>query len=265
MKTGKMLLVVLALGMLSGSALATQLVLQNGLNSYTGTQDTHLKANQLERDYGGSDAFLVQGEGIGCYGQSLLKFDISGVPAGQTIDDATLRVYFASHLLTGWQRLKVYPMLVDTTIGTLDGDPAPVGIVDMHQRGQSTANWGQPNPLNKGPQPGVSGVGADFDVNQSWTSVNHSYGNSGLGWTAGYGWVDIEVTSLVDQWYTGALDDSQGVIIFGDASQQAAYYVSSDNTNQALRPQLVIDYTPEPTSICLLVLGGAALIRRRRA
>ena len=265
MKTRKMLLVILALGLLSGSAMAAQLVLQNGLAGYTGTQDGHLTKAKKEYDFGGSGAFLVQGEGIGCYAQTLLKFDVSPVPAGGTIDSATLRVYFMSRLLDGWQRLKAYPMLVDTNIGTLDDAPANVGIVDMHQRGQSAANWGQPTSLDQGPQPGVAGVGADFDVSQSWTSVNHSYGNSGFGWTAGYGWVEMEVTSLVEQWYDGTLDDSQGVIIFGDASQQAAYYASSDNTNEALRPQLVIDYTPEPTTIGLLILGGAALIRRRRA
>ena len=265
MKASRMLLVVLALGLLSGSALATQLVLQNDLNGYTGCQDTMLKANQLERDYGGSDVFLVQGEGIGCYAQSLLKYDISPVPAGQTIDSATLRVYFASHLLTGWQRLKMYPMLVDTTFGTSDGNPANAGEVDMHQRGQATANWGLPTSLNKGPQPGVAGVGADFDVNQSWTSPNHSYANSGYGWTAGHGWVETDVTTLVEQWYDGTLDDSQGVVIFGDASQQAAYYLSSESASTDLRPQLVIEYTPEPMTMSLLALGGVALIRRRRA
>ena len=222
--------------------LVSTLRFRNGLEGYAGCQDGHLKANQLERDYGGSSAFLVQGEGIGCYAQTLLKFDVSGVPAGQTIDNATLRVYFTSHLLTGWQRLIAYPMLVDTNIGTSDGDPAPAGIVDMHQRAQGQANWGQPISQDKGPQPGVGGVGADFDVNQSWTSQNHSYGNSGSGWTAGYGWVEMEVTSLVEQWYDGTLDDSQGIVLFGDASQQAAYYVSSDSTNPELRPELVVTY-----------------------
>ena len=135
----------------------------------------------------------------------------------------------------------------------------------MHQRGQATANWGLPTSLNKGPQPGVAGVGADFDVNQSWTSPNHSYANSGYGWTAGHGWVETDVTTLVEQWYDGTLDDSQGVVIFGDASQQAAYYLSSESASTDLRPQLVIEYTPEPMTMSLLALGGVALIRRRRA
>ena len=74
-----------------------------------------------------------------------------------------------------------------------------------------------------------------------------------------------DITDLMAQWYSGALDPSQGMVMFGDLSQQAAYYLSSESTSTDLRPQLVIDYVPEPATIGLLVFGGAALIRRRRA
>ena len=268
MKASRMLLVVLALGLLSGSALATQLVLQNGLNSYTGCQDTYLHKGKKEYGFGASDIIRIQGEGISCYGIGLMKYDISGIPAGQTIQTATLRMYFGSHLLTGWQRFRVYPMLVDTNFGTQDNAPAPVGITDYQRRGQVTTDWAQPVPVGQGPQPGDPAgntANADFDFNQSWASQNHSYGSSGFGWTAGHGWVETDITDLVAQWYSGALDPSQGMALFGDASQQAGYYWSSENAAQDLRPQLVIDYVPEPTTIGLLVLGGVALIRRRRA
>jgi len=74
-----------------------------------------------------------------------------------------------------------------------------------------------------------------------------------------------DVTGLVAQWYSGALDDNQGMVLFGDTSQTAGLYWSSEHPTQELRPQLVIDYTPEPATMSLLALGGLALIRRRRA
>ena len=49
-----------------------------------------------------------------------------------------------------------------------------------------------------------------------------------------------------------------------EAGFTGAQFRSNEWSDVSVRPQLVIEYVPEPATIGLLVLGGAALIRRRR-
>lgn len=252
------LLVVFVASLLCVDLMATTVSFRNGVDGYAGTLDTMIqKGAKAEYNYGGQDAFLVQGEweyaNPAAYAESLIKFDISSVPVGQTIDSAVLRIrYNSSANPNGYaRRFRLHPMLVSVNYGNKDDAPASVGEVTMNQRAQSQTNWGQPNPLGFGPQPDV-----DFD---SSIFVKSLIDNSQIGT-----FIEIDITSILAMWYNGTLTNN-GLLLLGDTSQIGDWFNSSEASDISKRPELVVSYTiPEPATLSLLAVGALSLLRRRR-
>ena len=253
----KITLVLLLVSLMSVSALAATVSFRNGVGGYTGCEDVYLQRGSAKKEYnfGASEYMIVQGPS---FAQGLMKFDISSLPVGQTITSATLRMFLYDDIIAGdtsLRRVYTWPMLVGVNYGNKDNAPASVGEVDAHQRAQAVTDWGQPTPQDYGPQPGVAGVGADYDEN---IESSGDYYRADIG-----SFVEIDITNMVGLWYDGTLTN-HGVHMRG-SSQAAGYYRSSEYATVAERPELVVEYVPEPATIGLLVLGGAALISRRRA
>jgi hypothetical protein len=74
-------------------------------------------------------------------------------------------------------------------------------------------------------------------------------------------WLLWDVTSLVSSWID-ASSANNGVVI---ATEDGAivFWTSEHEVNPALRPYLQINYTPEPSMLSMLALGGLAVLRRR--
>ena len=74
--------------------------LQQGLNSYTGAEDTYVASSKTTTNYGSETTILADGSDR-TYGEliSLLKWDVSSIPAGATVTAAsiTLQVFDATN------------------------------------------------------------------------------------------------------------------------------------------------------------------------
>ena len=210
------------------------LSLRNGVDGYTGCEDTFLQRGTAKKEYnfGASEHMVVQGAN---YAIGLMKFDISDIPDDVTITSATMRMYLYNDIVGGsssLRRVYAWPMLVGVNYGNKDNAPASVGEVDAHQRAQAVTDWGQPTPLDNGPQPGVAGVGADYD---------ETIESSGDYYLADVGsFLEIDITNMVELWYNGTLSN-HGVTMRG-SSQAAGYYRASEYATIAERPELVIDF-----------------------
>jgi len=265
MKTERMLLVVLVLGMLSSTALATTTSFQYGTNGYFGAEDSSISkaSGKTEYNYGAGSVNYVQADHTNPFKVTMVKFkDIFGagagqVPAGQTIASATLSMFMYNDLIpSGMNKgVNVYPILGNINFGNTDG-PAAVGEVSFHQRAQAQTDWA--GGTNNGPVAGL-----DYDTTglaQSALFTNNAPLPSI--------WLDIDITNIVADWYDGSIAN-EGVFLMGTTGQEAigfindALYASPNWIGKV--PILEVEYVPEPMTMSLLALGGVALIRRRRA
>ena len=80
------------------------------------------------------------------------------------------------------------------------------------------------------------------------------------GW-GGAGWIEWDVTDIVNGWLLGKAPN-YGFRLSGSGDYN--YLQSSEYATGAERPELVIDYVPEPCTLALLILGAAGLVRNRK-
>jgi hypothetical protein len=243
------LVAIVVVGFLYSSVSAQTVSFRFGVDGYVATEDTKLRQNKAECNFGGSNDIQVQGLGPNPFSAGMIKFpDIFGegpqdpgdpnyaqVPtfqSGKVIRNATLRLFLANDLITNPSQPKsliAYPMLVSCNFGDNDGTAANVGEVDYHQRAQAQTNWGP--PIHVGPQPGI-----DWD--------NTIEGRSDI-----YFWepntintfIEVDVTEIVEAWHVGLLEN-HGFLLHGGTDQTASFLSSADHPTEAQRPELVIEY-----------------------
>ena len=89
-----------------------------------------------------------------------------------------------------------------------------------------------------------------------------------------YDVAEFDVTAAVRAWADGTLDNNGWYMQSSGYNQQ--YYYTSDYAvdvtgtpenpiDLSLRPELVVEYTPEPATMALLLLGLPAMLKRRKA
>ena len=269
MKTMQMIRVcvvmVLALAVWAG---ADTMTLQQGLNGYAGCEDTLiLKANGYA-NYGGDDDFYMgRVPWVDSARGGLIRFnDLFGsganqVPAGMTITGANLRMYTKSASTSYYTR--IFVMWTDWVEGN---DPGSAGA--MPEEGASCHNvrryrtdgdyaghpedaWGTGGVVEAGPVRNV-----DFDFSHEVTHTDNPGANV---------WMEFDVLSAVQSWYDGSLTN-YGLYGFNNNTGTESRFYSSEYTDPALRPQLVLTYepVPEPSMIALLAVGLPWLMKRRK-
>jgi hypothetical protein len=197
-----------------GGAGANTVVLQDGLNGYSGTRDTYLYNFWANYNLGTLTTMVEQGG----YSVPLVRFAIFNreggpVPDNATVTSAKLALYkttyynatfSASRLLCDWRETEVTWNLCRTGI-----------------------NWATG---------GAAGVGADY--------LSAADGVGSVGWDPG-GWLEIDVLNGLAAMQTAAVPNYGWRIlrIAGDNVNQKRFSTRNFMTNASQRPKLTISYT----------------------
>lgn len=184
--------------------------------------------------------------------RAVLQFDLSGIPAGATINTVTLSLNMS--MTSGpATNVSLYRTLADWGEGTSNagvnggaGAPATPGDATWIHTFFNTSFW--------------TNAGGDFVAASSATTVVNAIGT--------YTWSSAQMLTDVQGWIATPLSNF-GWIVRGDEvnNNTSKRFDTRENATASFRPTLIIDYTPVPAPGSLLaLLGGAlALPRRRRS
>ncbi|MCE5276874.1 MAG: DNRLRE domain-containing protein [Planctomycetaceae bacterium] len=256
---------VLVAAVLAGAsaAPAAEVLFQDGLNSYAGTEDTSLVQNAANNNYGGRTTLIMGPPGSGQQRAPIIQFDLSSI-AGQyeSIESMKLRFWVSNTSSSATFNLN---LLREGNAGWVEGSSngtTETGTSTWNYRVYNTQQW----------LGGTSGARLAADVYGAVATFTLSTATTPVGTM-----VEINVdpaalaanvdtlTEIVDLWTRGGGSDNAGFQIYG--GYNASWQVhSSESATPAMRPQLVIEYSPipEPASALLLVLGALAASARRR-
>lgn len=208
------------------------LTLRQGLDGYTGVQDTYLSSWMPENNYAASASLslyhLKQTGAEFAPGLSpLLKFDLARLPAGAYLRFAVLGVHISQ------------PSNANLTAGVYGVNRAWKVAEATWNRASASVNWTQPGAEN-----------APLDRAAAPVDARTLYASTDV--TARYG---FDVTSLVAGWLA-APATNQGVLLRSDPIDGLAYLQTtgatlgaSETSDAAKRPFLTLIYTLEqPTA-----------------
>jgi RHS repeat-associated protein len=194
---------------------AVTIVLQDGLNGYSGTRDTSIKSgNDSNINYGSDNELKIDPN----QRTILVRFAIFAsqggpIPNGATINSATLSLYKyttepytmnseARRLLRDWQELE--------------------------------ATWNRANTATAWTTPGAFAVNSDILATAD-SAVT-------ISWSQNI-WIDFNVTAGVQSFAAGAANYGWRIPGFTALGGTRKFY-SRERVNAAQRPKLTIDYTP---------------------
>ncbi|MEM4724086.1 MAG: DNRLRE domain-containing protein, partial [Candidatus Hadarchaeum sp.] len=187
----------------------TTVVLQQGVNNYTGYEDTYIHMWNPDTNYCSLNMFRV---GYRQQYAALLYFDLSPVPANAQVTEAYLEIY-----ATGWSGSD---MAIDAH-----------GILRRMDACQAT--WNQASTGNQWGTAGCNNTTTDRTAIPDGTVTTQ-----GL-----YKWYRFRLTALVQDWVSGRLAN-HGIILRGASSSSSNifYFASAQHESVSLRPRLVITY-----------------------
>lgn len=201
---------------------ASTLAFQQGVNGYANARDTYIRANaaSVSNSYGSSIALTVdahEGSPAPAPTQSLLRFDhIFGpgalqVPPGSLINEANLRLY----VYNAGSGFQLYPML---------------------KPWEETSTWA------------ALGDGLQVDGIEVGTNVLARVGADNSSANVGGGYVNLNITGLVQAWSDGGLNYGIALLPFpsGDNNIDIA---SSQYGSLTLRPMLTVGFSLPPLPV----------------
>ena len=162
--------------------------------------------------------------------RAVLKFDLSSIPAGSTINAATLMLHMSRTTSAG-QGIAVHRLLADWGEGTSNatgglgeggGGPATTNDATWVYRFYSTQLWNTP--------------GGDFAAAASATTTVSDIGN--------YSWSGAGVTADVQQWLANPAANFGWLVRGNEATGGTSkQFDSRENPTAAFRPTLTVDFT----------------------
>jgi hypothetical protein len=203
------------------------LIFQDGVSpspAYAGTRDTILAEDFPDINLGGSENLETFWGDVAERRRSLLRWDVSALPAHAVIGSATVELYRYGGAAQNAMPLALHWVTRDWIEGTgVAFDPPPGYSADG-------ATWNQ-----AGPGAAWMTAGGDFDA----TIV----GQTTLPAGSGAGWVQLDATVAVRAWVTGG-QPNHGLLLRPLDGQYTYHYFHSRNAGTAsLRPRLIVRYT----------------------
>ena len=190
--------------------------LQQGRDGYSGSGDTYLSQSSPSQTFD-QEARIRVGDARRLNG--LLRFDLSAVPSGADVSQATLRLYGFD-----WRfgrDIEVSLHVISRTVTV------------------SEATWSQSQQSETWAVAGCGDVNTDRRATPEWT-----FNTSGL-----HSWYELDVKSAVQQWVSGTADNN-GWLLLGPAGDEEVHaFASAEHLTANLRPMLVVTYftAPRPT------------------
>ena len=188
-----------------------EMIFQQGYLGYSGVTDTHISAWDPTSNFGGNLSLLVR---QGDVRSALLRFDLSALPAGVTIQEAKLGLYALDRSNPNALTISVYQVLRSWVENQATWNLAA-----------SSVPWGAP---------GCNLVGVDRAEAAVASRVVNAVGT----------WHEWDVTSLVRTWAANP-SSNRGVILKGDGSTSVEYSFASSEYwwGYSYSPKLVVRYT----------------------
>lgn len=255
----------------AGSIFATTVTFQEGVDGYAGTSDTRIYYGSVcsacDENHGSVTwivSVLPYSEGGNWRSSTLIKFDLSSIPAGSTISSATLSLKTTDLGSDGYSpNISAFRVFKPwTEAGATGNDWVATASEWTTPMADNASDSGSDN----------SGDGTGYDRKSTAEStVNYP------GWTnIDYIWKDWTLsTSLVSGWVNGTITNN-GVLMRGVTANQSKdiIWTSSESATASDHPKLTVTYTaPEATPTAavghprtlrygtLLLLRGTLIIR----
>jgi hypothetical protein len=253
--------VTLKVSLALASALGAASTLSAATVTIGASKDGTIYSNHTDRGSGGGNALIAGTNGQDDPRRALIAFDVAGhVPAGAKIRSATMTLTLGAlptepsvasliethRILSEWGEgiTQRQTPSNDSLGGTGQGAPAASGDVTWSSRfwSASPVPWNMP--------------GGDF------TSTASAGATVGQAIDASYAWRSTPAAvSDVQEWLDNPSTNFGWMLVNADESSMSTFRVfySRHVATAALRPQLTIDYVPEPSTLSLIALVGATL------
>lgn len=198
--------------------------------------DTYVNGGtQAANNYGTQDNMLAAANGnLSFCRKWYVRFDISDIPAGESITAATLTITNN----TDWA--------TDST--------AVAGVFGLNNS-ENADNWGETTlTWNTAPGNETTGSAQGFINADTLGTINAANGNGGAQ-------SSFSSQELVD--FLNADTDGLVTLMF---KENSGGYLRGSTKEESIAdaPTLQLTYTPEPATMGLLSIGGLALLRRKR-
>lgn len=209
---------------------------QSAVVTLSPTADARILSFFPSTNFGVGDSILSVFTSFGNDQRTLMKFDLSGIPAGQQIDSATLTLFASTDFG-----------------GNLIGLNMDVHAVTTPWI-ENQATWISASTGNP-----WTTAGGDFDPFVYATSTANPANQKPVAWN---------LNSLVQDWYDGSIDN-EGLLIRSFEGNGLTFYANNLFNPDELRPFLAIEFSPIPEASSLLMLSvgsvmmlGAIVARR---
>jgi len=220
-------------------------------------EDTYLRGDDTQvstvNNYGASTLLIVGDLTSPVTINALMRFtDFSGV-SGQTVTNATLRLYNTNHAnQTGDVSIEIHELVAangDWVEGTASSS-VQTGSSDWRFKVQNTGNWA-------GGRNGAGVAGTDY--------TTHLVG-SAIAADTTQEWVEFTLDAdVIQNWIDNPLQN-YGIVLTapGAADGEAAFFRSSETSTTSTVPQLVLETIPEPAALGLVGMACGMLLFARR-
>jgi hypothetical protein len=226
------------------------------------SRDGTIYFNHTDRGSGGGNALISGTNGQDDPRRALIAFDIAGhVPAGAKIRRATMSLVLGAlptepsamsliethRILADWGEGTTQQQAPanDSLGGTGQGAPAANGDVTWSSRfwGGSPIPWNTPGGDFAASASSAAAVGQAIDVRYTWPSTAATVGD-------------------VQNWLDDPAMNFGWMLVNGDESSMSTFRVffSRHVATAMLRPELTVDYVPEPTGGCTIAMACGALL-----
>ena len=218
----------------------------------TADRDVTLYSEADDKANGSGDYFFAGQTNGGDWRRGLVRFNVSGIPAGSTINSVTLTLYM-SRTIAGNENVSLHRVLADwgegaSNAGGQEGDPTSAELND------ATWRYRFYDPNDPGSAPQWVTLGGDYVGTASATTV---VGNS----NGSYTWSTASMAGDVSSWVNNSSSNFGWILIGNETTQPTAKrFNSRTSSNTSRRPQLSVNFTPPATTGACCFTDGSCQI-----